>query len=320
MNKITADIIDAIKCAERILVCGHVRPDGDCIGAALAMRHICENLGKTADAVCDADKLKSFLFLPEYNEFGNSRYEYYDLFIAVDCASDKRLGIYRDSLLDAENSINIDHHPTNNGFCAINHIDESASSTCAILYNIFSETNLIDKVAATFLYVGVSTDTGHFMHSNTTADVFGIAAKLCGYGIDVGKLNRSIYCNNSLQRIKLTARALDTIKPYCDGQIALMTILLSDLDICGCTSEDTEGLIDYVSGISGVKISIAMCEQPGGYFRVSFRAVSANVAAVAETFGGGGHKLASGCIISGTCAEVTERITAAASAALREQK
>lgn len=315
------DIIDAIKNSSSVLVCGHVRPDGDCVGAALAVRHLCVLLGKKADAVCEAEKPpEMFSFLPEYEYFCAPKHGDYDLFIAVDCAGEKRLGVYRQYLDSAKNSINIDHHPTNDGYCKINHIDPAASSTCSILYDLLAETGYIDVVMAEMLYTGLSTDTGHFMHANTDVKVFETAARLCKYGIDIGKINHAIYCNKSQERIKLTARALNGIRMYANGKIALMTITLDDLYSSGCGTQDTEGLIDYASSIAGVLISIAICEQPEGMFRVSFRSVSADVAAVAETFGGGGHKLAAGCIVYGDRYDVAERVTSAAAAALSRNR
>lgn len=317
MEKVT-EIIDAIKRSKNVLVCGHVRPDGDCIGSALAMRRICEKLGKNADAVCDieSDKPTAFFYLPDYDGFCTTRFEDYDLLIAVDCGDEKRLGEYRKYLDSAKNSINIDHHPTNNGYAKINRVDTQASSTCEIIYNLFKDSRIIDKDIAEMLYTGLSTDTGHFMHANTDAEVFAIAAALCGYGLDIGRINHDLYCNNSANRMRLTARAIDSIRLHADGRIAVMTITLDDLKACGCDTSDTEGLIDYASSISGVGISIAMCERPGNVFRVSLRSVKADVSAVAGVFGGGGHKLASGCIINGNRYDVAEKVIKAATAAL----
>ena len=318
MNKVTTDIINAIKSAERILVCGHIRPDGDCVGAALAVRHICQTLGKTADAVCDADKPSDYAFLPEYNDFCAPRYKTYDLFIAVDCATEKRLGEYQAMLNAAKVKINIDHHPTNPLYGNINHVLPEKCSTCAILYDLFAEGGYLDEVSAIMLYTGISTDTGHFMHSNTDGEVFRTASELCGYGIDVGQINHDLYCNKSFNKIKLTARVLQSIILYENGSIALMPIMLDDLNECGCKSEDTEGLINYASSISGVKIAISMCEQPGNLYRVSFRSVEADVSIAAARFGGGGHRLAAGCIINGNRYDVMDKVLSAAISVLNK--
>ena len=321
MKAITTEILNAIKAAETVLVVGHVRPDGDCVGSVMAMRHFCERLGKKADAVCDSDKPAAYAFLPDYEYFCAPRYQKYDLFISVDCATESRLGCYRAMLSTAKNSINIDHHATNPEYCNINYVVGDACSTCYLLYDLFKEVEgLIDSDSAAMLYTGLSTDTGHFMHSNTTEEVFRAAAELCKYGIDVVKLNRGLYCNNPFSKVKLTARALGGIILHEDGKIALMNISLKDLQECGCTSEDTEGLINNASAISGVRIAISMCEQPGSVFRVSFRSVSADVAAAAAKFGGGGHKLAAGCMITGDRYDIMEKIVAAAKMALNSER
>ncbi len=318
MKKITTEILKAVENSNNILVCGHIRPDGDCIGSALAVSALCQRLGKSAVAVCDADKPVGFSFLPDYDRFGafdaNAKY---DLFIAVDTANAKRLGAYKEVLDRAENSIDIDHHPTNEKYGKINHIDPAAASTCSIVFELFEDTGLIDTDIAEMLYTGLSTDTGHFMHSNTDAIVFETAAKLCGYNLDIAAINHRLYCQKSINRVKLAARAMGGIKLYGGGKVALMTITADDMGECGCTSEDTEGLIDYASEIAGTEISVSMCEQPGGLYRVSFRSVSADVSKVAAVFGGGGHKLAAGCIVSGgNRHDVAARITDAALAAL----
>ncbi len=315
MTKAATDIINAIKNSSAVLVCGHMRPDGDCIGSALAMRRLCEKLGKHADAVSDGEKPPAFDFLPDYELYCAPRRPDYDLLIAVDCAEEKRLGEYRRYLNTARTVVNIDHHP-NIGYGNINVVDPSASSTCAIVFELFEDSGYMDKTIAEMLYTGLSTDTGHFMHSNTDEKVFKIAARLCTYGIEVGKINHDIYCNKSTNRIALTALALSGIRLYAEGKIALMTVMLADLEKSGCHTPDTEGLIDHASSISGVKISLCMCEQPGNVFRVSLRSVEADVSAVAARFGGGGHKLASGCMISGNRYDVAEKIIKAAEAAL----
>ncbi len=320
MTEMTSEIINAIKGGSTVLVCGHIRPDGDCIGSCLAVRRICEKLGKRADAVCD-DEFPSYLnFLPDFELLGKTRFEYYDLFIAVDCANDKRLGKYKQNLLDAGNSIVIDHHPTNDGYGKINCIRPEACSTCQIIHELFKNENLIDKDIASMLYTGVSTDTGHFMHANTNANVFSTAVELCGYGLDVGALNHDIYCNKTPERIKLTSLALNGITLHRDGKIAVMSVSLKDLKTSGCKADDTEGLIDFAKGIAGVRIAVAMCEQQGGMYRISLRSVTENVAAVAEKFGGGGHRLAAGCIVSGTLRDVKKKIIDAAAEALTDER
>ena len=316
-KKITNDILNAIRGANSILVCGHIRPDGDCVGSALAVWRLCKNLGKKVDAITgDGEKPAMFDALPDYDGFCKLNSDKYDLFIAVDCATVARLGDYGRFLTAAKNSIDIDHHHTNCGYGKINYIDGGASSTCAILFEIFEETGLIDKTVATYLYTGLSTDTGHFMHSNTDGKVFEIAHKLCGYGINIGDINHDIYSNKTLNKLKLTSRAIDSIRLHENGQIALMIITQDDLKSCECKSEDTEGLIDYASSIGGVKIAISMCEQPGSVYRVSWRSHSVNVAVAAERFGGGGHKLAAGCILNGNRYDVADKLIAAGKAVL----
>lgn len=320
MTETTSKLLDIIESGKNILVCGHMRPDGDCIGAALAMRRICEKLGKFADAACDADKPEAFSFLPDYGRFCRTGKKRYDVFISVDCANEKRLGAYASAIDGAAHVVDIDHHPFNPEFGDINVVDESASSTCLIVYELFKDTELIDRETAEMLYTGISTDTGHFMHSNTDARTFSAAVGLTALGIDIGRINHDLYCSKPRRKIMLTARALDGMEFYAGGAIAVIELSLGDLRACGCTSEDTEGLIDHAKSVSGVRIAVSLCEQEGGTVRVSLRSTGADVSEVAGRFGGGGHKLASGCMISGTLAEVKEKIVAASTDALSADK
>lgn len=299
-------MIETIKNANKILVVGHVRPDGDCIGAGLCVQHCCALLGKKADFVFDSVKPETYEFMPEYDRVNEKTLDDYDTVIAVDCADIKRMGSYG-AMLEGRKSVCVDHHHTNDGFANLNIIDGKACSTCEMLYEMLEPHGLVDKTAATCLYVGLSTDTGHFMHQNTDSRAFTVAAGLASKGIDVGALNNSLYKSVSKNKMQLKIRALQSLTYHCDGKVAVMTISLKDLDECDCKVSDTEGLIDYATSVKGVVVSICLCEQTGN-FRVSLRSKAPNVSAVAAKFGGGGHVLASGCILSGSYTSVVSRL------------
>ncbi|MDE5592720.1 MAG: bifunctional oligoribonuclease/PAP phosphatase NrnA, partial [Clostridiales bacterium] len=201
MTKKAIEILNAIKAADSILICGHIRPDGDCVGSALAMYGICKKLGKNVDVACaDGVSPATYAFLPNFDKLNALKEDKYDLFIAVDCANESRLGDMFKFVSSSKYSIKIDHHPSENNYCKYNYVDSSACSTCAIIFELFEDSGLIDCDIAKALYTGLSTDTGHFMHSNTTPKVFGIAKKLSEYGFDVGAVNHDIYCSKTFNR------------------------------------------------------------------------------------------------------------------------
>lgn len=303
-------MIKSLKEAKNVLIAGHIRPDGDCIGSGLAIKHLCDSLGINADFSVDSDIPESYMFMPGAREINSHKFNNYDLFIAVDCADAARLGRYAE-YAETVYTVNVDHHYTNPSYGNKNYIVADACSTCEILYGMIREAGLLNKTIAECLYVGLSTDTGHFMHANTTEKTFLIAAGLAAEGIDVSGINNMLYNSVSRNKLALTSRAIGSIEYFENGDIAFMTIYLSDLKQTGCTTDDTEGLIAYATSIKGVKVSVCVCEQADGTFRVSLRSKGANVAKAAAVFGGGGHERAAGCILRGKRDDVARKLISA---------
>lgn len=303
-------MIKSLKEAKNVLIVGHVRPDGDCIGSGLAVKALCDELNINADFSVDGDVPEAYKFMPGAESINTHKYNNYDLFVAVDCADAARLGKYAE-YTETLYTVNVDHHYTNPNYGSKNFVVADACSTCQILYEMISEAGLLNKTIAECLYVGLSTDTGHFMHSNTTEKTFLIAAGLAAQGIDVAGINNNLYNSVSRNKLALTSRAINSIEYFENGDIAFMTIYIRDLIQTGCKTEDTEGLIGYATSIKGVKVSICVCEQEDGTFRVSLRSKGTNVAKAAAVFGGGGHERAAGCILRGKRNDVARKLVQA---------
>lgn len=301
-------IIEAIKKANNVLIIGHQRPDGDCLGAGLSIYCICKKFSKQADFLCDSDKPLHYDFLPHYEIVNQKLFSDYDLLITVDCADNYRMGKYNGYVKPTLPSFNIDHHKTNNRFAQNNIVFPQASSTCEIIFDLLKDENLIDEEIAMLLYVGLSTDTGHFMHSNTNAKVMQTAAALLSYGIDANKIATCIYKQDTINKTMLTARAINSMRFFKENRICVITVKQSDLDDTGCTMADTEGLIDYAMKIACVEVGVCLTEQKRPHFKVSYRSKGVDVAAAAATFGGGGHTLAAGCVISGKYEDVVDKL------------
>ena len=297
-------LIDYIKNARTVLIVCHIRPDGDCLGSGFALKRIAENLGKRVDFVTDSDKPAHYSFIKDFDSLNDKKYDKYDL----GSAEDSRLGRYLDAYLKCPMTINIDHHRTNNRFGKINHVDAEISSTCELLYSLIKDENVIDAQSATCLYLGLSTDTGNFMHNNTTSNTMKVASNLLALGANHQSIVNDFYKNNTKNKLALTAKAIDSMRFFCDDKIVIMTVTSAILRECGCTMADTEGLIDYGMSIGSVQAAVCMTEQRERSYKVSFRSKGVDVAAAAMTFGGGGHKLASGCVVNGHYEDVVRKV------------
>jgi phosphoesterase RecJ-like protein len=291
-------LLDCIKNAKNVLIIGHVRPDGDCFGSGLAMKRILENHGASVDFVVDSALPDQYSFMKNFDDVNKIKLSSYDLAISVDCADELRLGSYYSTFKKCKTSINIDHHVTNTNFGKYNFV-EDVSSTCELIYYLIKEDNVLDDIIAENLYTGLSTDTGHFKHNNTTPKTFAMAGDLITYNFNPQYVHDMLYRNNSIKRTKLLAKALNNIRFYKDNRIAIITITAQMLRDCDCVMTDTEGIIDFGMGIGCVDVSVCMTQQSQHSYKVSFRSKNVNVAEAAQVFGGGGHVLAAGCVVNG---------------------
>ncbi len=288
-----------------IIVLPHKNPDGDAIGSAVAMSLMMKKLGKKSRIVIDDVVSPELEFLLSYDEFvdlaeARKFIADVDLAIVVDSGSLDRLE-RRLPLIDGKKVWNIDHHITNAFYGDYQNVDSVAASTCEIVYRIFDEFGFeIDKSIAEAIYTGVSTDTGNFMYSNTSADTFHIAANLLGYDIDRDKLVRYLYQSNKRSKIELFSDVMLHIVYDFGGKLAY-GVLDDDLLLKhNCSYEDTEGLVEKIRDIKGVEFSVIFKETYNEKIssiqtKVSMRSIGdLNVSEIAEHFGGGGHKSASG--------------------------
>lgn len=302
-------ILGAIDRANSVLIIGHLRPDGDCLGSAFALREYCLKLGKIADVGSPTPIPDAYSFVRQSNVFNKITRKSYDLFIAVDCGSRDRIGRMEGFFKSAKETVWIDHHEGHNGFGKYNYVVPTASSTCELIFDILEPTKMIDSVIATYLYLGISTDTGHFMHNNTTPKVLYTAYKLALYGAECHELAVKLYRTRSKEKTALIAKSIDTLRYYLGGTVGIIAMTRDILESCNIEANDTEGIIDYAIAVEGVKIGVSICEEKPNEFKVSFRSRGErNVDEVARIFGGGGHINASGCRINGKKEDVIDKI------------
>lgn len=281
-----------------ILIASHESPDADTLGSALALYLFLKKKGKRVSVGCK-DKVPHFLdFLPHVEEVIKlPTQEVYDLAIVVDASGFYRIG----AEVKAIKRVRIDHHIGGEFYGEWDYIDYSEPATASIVYKLLKswDKDCIDQEIAQCLYSGLATDTGFFRYSNTTAEVFEIAKELVQLGADPYKTYVMFSERESLNKMKLISKVLETLTCYEDGLIAGITILDRFFKETGTEYSDSEGLVNYPRSIEGVEVAFALIEKPDeGVFKVSLRSKGkVDVAKIAERLGGGGHKYASGCKI-----------------------
>ena len=231
--------------------------------------------------------------------------------VAVDCADRLRTGACAALFERAAHTLNIDHHGTNAGFAQVNWV-ERAGATGELIYRLLLRLlGGIDRETASLLYVALATDTGNFSYSNASPETFRTAAALLECGIDLPELNRRLFRTVPYRKRLLEARAVSRCALHEGGRIALAALSLADFAACGADAADAEGLIDLV------EIAALRREQPAGGVHVSLRGKrAADVSRIAVRFGGGGHRLAAGCVLEQPLDAAAQAILEAARAAL----
>jgi phosphoesterase RecJ-like protein len=292
-----------LRARDRFLLTAHEGPDGDALGSLLGLHQVLTQLGKDSVMFMAAKEFPlpiEYRFLPLEEVFHEAPADMADRTVVfLDCGNIDRMPV--EWLTAGGNDvINIDHHHDNTCFGDINLVETGASCTAEIVYDLARLLGVkINAEIASALYVGLITDTGKFMYENTNAHTHRVAADLIEAGVDVDDTYRRLYENVPIEKLRLVSRALDGIASYCDGRLAISYITTADYEATGAGEEMTEGLIDHLRSIDGVKVA-AVIRDLGNRGRaarkVSLRssAGEADVSAIARINGGGGHKRAAG--------------------------
>lgn len=298
-------IWQAIEKGQNFFVAGHLNPDGDSLGCTLTMCSLLERLGKTAYAYADPSIGKDLLFLPGLEKIHLKELPAkpkFDTVILLECSDRKRGGDLESVLNNAQTLINIDHHLVSDAYGHVNHIDSTASSTAEILFQLFeaSQDNLLPTPEeATCLYTGLVTDTGRFLHTNTTAEALRVASALVALGADVNKINQVIYFTKSYTELKLVGRALEKMRLLFNKKYSEIVLTQADFEPLNAVPSQTQGIVSQPTMIPGVEVSALIKEEPD---KVSVNLRSRNkidVSAIAQKFGGGGHARAAGFKVTG---------------------
>ncbi|MBQ7825396.1 MAG: DHH family phosphoesterase, partial [Clostridia bacterium] len=241
--------------AKRMALIAHVSPDGDTVGATLALRLAFLSLGKAVDVICDGEIDRSLAFLPGANAFikPDQTEGLYDAAIAVD-VSDHRLLGQSDIVFDsAAMKMVIDHHATNPAYGEYNYIRGDECSCCVLAYEAIAAMGVeITTDIGTCLMTGMSTDTGHFMYPYTTAKAFEIAGRLRAVGVDISAITRILYRTQSRASVSLTRIAYQKMRFELGGQVGVIELTKQDMEEAGADVSQTGGLVNKALEVEGV--------------------------------------------------------------------
>lgn len=307
---------------ESFLVVSHVQPDGDAISSTVVVGWLLQKLGKSAVLINESELPSRLSYLYQFDSILNYKLaapeQKFDAIIAIDCADFRRIGEVSGSFAPEAKLLNIDHHPTNNGFGAVNVIRAEAAATVEILFDLVERAGIsLDLDCATAIYTGLLTDTGGFRYSNTSPRVMEIASRLLEIGVSGNELADHLLEKMTMAKLKLLQIALNRLAFTDNLEIGWVFIGKDDLRDTGAVPEDLEGIVNYALNVDGVEVGILFKETEDGAVKASLRSAGkANVAAIAQTFGGGGHVRAAGCRIEAPLSDAISQLVEAVRKAL----
>ena len=291
-----------IRSAKKILITGHIYPDGDTIGSLLALGLGLLDIGKRVVMVSPDGMPPRFQFLPGSELVLDDFVGRADLAIAVDCGSEKQLGEIKGAFHKARKTIQIDHHDFGDAFGEELVVDTDAAAVGEIIYDLLVLLKAkITPAIATCLLTSIIVDTGSFRFSNIRSRTFAICADLLNRGVDLRYLIEESYWKKSVATARLEAVAISKMRFEMNGKLVWTLVRQNDFKRAGGLMADVDGVADDLRSIEGVKVACVIRETEDGKYRVSLRSeIGYNVAKVAKRFGGGGHHYAAGCVLRGT--------------------
>jgi phosphoesterase RecJ-like protein len=312
-----APLVDLIRRHQTFLLMTHVRPDADGLGAQLALADALKRIGKTARVAIASNLPPRYAFLDPgravIEDFKpNDGFKDVDAILILDTGTWAQLGDFGPWMktLDVPKAV-IDHHRTQDDLGGLQFVDTSAEATGRMAHEIIRALGApLSREAAHHLFMALALDTGWFRHPNTTAATFDLAEELVRAGANPTPLYEQLFECAPLSRLKLVGQALGRMQVRSGGKVAFTDVYLSDYGATGAVPGDTEDLINYPRSIDGVEVAMIFIEQADGGTKVSFRSRSVDVAKVAETFGGGGHKLAAGAGLPDPLPAAREKVLA----------
>jgi phosphoesterase RecJ-like protein len=302
-------VIDKLKNNKSFLITAHMNLEGDALGSELAMYLILKRLGKKNVVICNNDPTPEIYgFLPSIKVIKHSiKNEKFDVALFLDCSDSSRAGWVKDAMAKAKSIINIDHHISNTYFGDVNWVDPKASSACQMIYKLCEKLGIMDKKIATCLYTGIFTDTGSFTYANTTPTTHKIIAKLIKYGVNPHHIDEELHSLCSTEDLDFISKVASNLKydarrKICWAQIKKWHDRGYDL---------TEIIFSVMRLLKDIEVFVLFKQLGRNKIRVNFRSRNyVDVNKIAQFFGGGGHKRASGTTIEDTMERTCRKVIA----------
>ncbi len=295
-----SECIDILESVEQPTVVMHIRPDGDTVGSAAALCRVLMRLGKRVKYACSDVVPKRLEFLL----FDLEKAEENELFecVAVDVPSPVQLG---ELIAPSNVRLVIDHHVKNTPYAPHYTLPER-SSAGEVIYEIACELErrgrlCMDSSLAEPLYAAISSDTGCFAFSNASSATYIAAARLIECGIDQARINRLLFASKSKEQLEAEGIVARSVSVCADGRISCA--VLTKEDMSGFAPECFDTAVDIVRSVADIEVALLVKELSDGSLKISMRSNGKDVSEIAARFGGGGHKRAAACTLSGLSAE-----------------
>lgn len=291
--------------AQKTLLIAHKNPDGDTLGASLGFYWYLKGLGKDVDVACFNEPGEGLQFVPGVEhmiyEFDDTEY---DLIFSFDSADPKLSGFdksHPEVFSRTDRHINVDHHMSNLMYAGINLVVTDCASTTQVLYYLLKAFKAIfTRDIATCFLTGLYTDTGSYMHQNTTSETLRVGADLLAHGADLASLSKHFFNTKPVNQLRLWGRVLNRAK-LTDEDVIVSAITQRDLQELGANKDQLSGAIEFLKYVPGIQYAEILSEEEGGRVKGSLRTIrdDVDVSAIAGNYGGGGHVKAAGFSIPG---------------------
>jgi len=300
-------LVAHLRAGQRFIVTSHQRPDGDAVGSSLGMALALRQLGKQAEVVMEAmpphylQPFPGVMAIRVATTIG----EQYDGALIMECGSLERTGV---GGLDRSPVLNIDHHLGNRRYGTINWIDESAAACTEMVFSVVEALGIpLSREVATHIYLGLLTDTGSFHFSHLSPRSFEIARRCVEAGVDPQWVARTHYNSNTLARVRIFGRVLNEMQLDRTGRVAALAATRESLTSLSATLDDTEEIVNFPLSVKDIQAVVFIKQADDDSWRVSMRSKGeVDVAAIARSFDGGGHKNAAGCTVHGDLDELRQ--------------
>ncbi len=314
MRTIPETITRSIYEKESFVLLTHLHPDGDALGSLLGLADILDCMGKKVFCFLEEPVSQLFTFLPDseriqtdlaalhhFVQAGDDKV----IAIALDCGDDNRLGKYKAELLAITPFVVIDHHKSHKDYGEYRWVEPSCSSTGEMVFELAMALGVdISYSCAYDLFVAICTDTGSFRYDSTQARTLQIAGELVGKGVKPAEISCHLYDNFSVVRLQLLKLVLATMTLHAADRIACIHVSQDMLRQSGAELQDVEGFIEYPRSLRAARVAVFLKEGQNGQIAVSLRSKGDfDVAEIAKSFNGGGHRNAAGFRFSGKTLE-----------------